>query len=320
MLGFRRVEEREVKLSRAGKLFIVFTLAIGFAAVNTGNNMLFLLVSMMLALMILSGFAALLNLQYLDVRLVPGQLLQMASTGELRLQVSNPRAWTVWLLELRLPTARAQIARLPGRATVELRLPWRPMQRGPLQLPELRLGSAFPFSFVWRGQRLVLPAEDLPWVAPATGGPGSGETVAAVTSVVRRERRSGGDAVAALRPRLPNEALSRVLWRRSDWRQGFLQPPGLPVLLREEERDPVLQLDYHDPALAALGHEERLQALHSALDRALQAGAAWCLRLPAGDWTGRGRAGYRDALWALARQAPFAPAPEPVQRRRWWRR
>ncbi len=79
MLGFRRVEEREVKLSRAGKLFIVFTLAIGFAAVNTGNNMLFLLVSMMLALMILSGFAALLNLQYLDVRLVPGQLLQGTS-------------------------------------------------------------------------------------------------------------------------------------------------------------------------------------------------------------------------------------------------
>ena len=51
-------QKREVRLSRPGNVFVGLTLALGFAAVNTGNNVLFLLVSMMLSLMVLSGFVA----------------------------------------------------------------------------------------------------------------------------------------------------------------------------------------------------------------------------------------------------------------------
>ncbi|MGC8467681.1 MAG: hypothetical protein ACP5M3_05655, partial [Acidithiobacillus sp.] len=58
---------REVRLSRAGKVFVAFTLAIGFAAVNTGNNILFLLVSLMLAIMILSGMAAMVYLWHIEL-------------------------------------------------------------------------------------------------------------------------------------------------------------------------------------------------------------------------------------------------------------
>ena len=320
MLGFRRVTRREVTLSRAGKLFVAFTLAIGFAAVNTGNNMLFLLVSMMLALMILSGLAALLNLRSVDVDLLPRQLLTQGEAGHLQFRVSNPHRWPVWLLELRLAPARAQIARLPGRSSRELRLPWRPTQRGQLLLPQLLLGSSFPFAFVWRGQRLDLPTEDAPWVAPRGRDAGAPPVLTEEASE-RRSVAPGGGEVIALRPRLPNESLSRVYWRRSDWRSGFVLPPSLPVLQREEEHGAVLILDYQAPALQSLNHEERLMALRAGLDTARSQSMAWRLLLPVGAWHGRGQCGYREALWALARQAPFpiAADPSPNTRRWYWR-
>ncbi|MEY2341049.1 hypothetical protein AB4090_02945 [Acidithiobacillus sp. IBUN Pt1247-S3] len=318
MLGFRRVKRREVKLSRAGKLFVAFTLAIGFAAVNTGNNMLFLLVSMMLALMILSGLAALLNLRSLDVSLLPGQLLLQGEEGQLQFRVCNPHPWTVWLLELRLAPVRAQIARLPGRSSSELSLSWRPTQRGQLFLPQLLLGSSFPFAFVWRGQRLDFPTQDAPWVAPRARD-GGVPPVLAEESSEQRSAASGTGEVIALRPRLPNESLGRVYWRRSDWRSGFALPPSLPVLEREAEQGIMVMLDYQAAALQALDHEQRLIALRSGLDSALSQNMTWRLSLPAGTWHGRGQAGYREALWALARQAPFlAATPISGNVSRWW--
>ncbi|MBU2754338.1 hypothetical protein HFU84_05945 [Acidithiobacillus sp. CV18-2] len=320
MLGFGRVKRREVKLSRAGKLFVAFTLAVGFAAVNTGNNMLFLLVSMMLALMILSGLAALLNLRALDVSLLPGQLLTVDEPGQLRFRIVNPHPWTVWLLELRLPPAHGQIARLPGRGSSELVLTWCPEQRGPLLLPQLLLGSSFPFAFVWRGQQIDLPDADAPWVAPAAAD--SYASVAPDRDTEARaqhEQWQGSGEVIALRRRLPNESLNRVYWRRSDWRGGFLLPPALPVLQREEEESSVVVFDYHAPELQDRDHEQRLSALRAGLERAQSQPMRWRLLLPSGTWQGRGPSGYREALWALARLAPFPILSIIAKKRRRWR-
>lgn len=46
---------RRLTLTTPGKFFLGLTLAIGFAAINTGNNLLFLLLGMMLSLIVVSG-------------------------------------------------------------------------------------------------------------------------------------------------------------------------------------------------------------------------------------------------------------------------
>lgn len=46
---------RKIKFTREGKYFVFITLGIGFAAVNTGNNLLHLLLGMLLSFIILSG-------------------------------------------------------------------------------------------------------------------------------------------------------------------------------------------------------------------------------------------------------------------------
>src|SRR5882672_7989875 len=58
---------RKLKFTREGKYFLGITLGVGFAAINTGNNLLYLLLGMLLSLIILSGVMSELSLRDLTV-------------------------------------------------------------------------------------------------------------------------------------------------------------------------------------------------------------------------------------------------------------
>lgn len=51
----RRRRARTFRLTRQGKVFVAVTLMLGFAAVNTGNNLLYLVLGLMLSLLLVSG-------------------------------------------------------------------------------------------------------------------------------------------------------------------------------------------------------------------------------------------------------------------------
>jgi len=63
----RRRPPRKLKFTREGKFFVGITLGVGFAAINTGNNLLYLLLGMLLALIIVSGLMSELSLRDLTV-------------------------------------------------------------------------------------------------------------------------------------------------------------------------------------------------------------------------------------------------------------
>src|SRR5690606_29386851 len=70
--GLRRLFKRwkpprKLKLTREGKYFIGVTFGVGFAAINTGNNLLYLLLGMLLSLIIVSGVLSELSLRRLTV-------------------------------------------------------------------------------------------------------------------------------------------------------------------------------------------------------------------------------------------------------------
>lgn len=58
---------RRLRVTREGKYFIGITFGVGFAAINTGNNLLYLLLGMLLALVIVSGVMSELSLRRLTV-------------------------------------------------------------------------------------------------------------------------------------------------------------------------------------------------------------------------------------------------------------
>jgi hypothetical protein len=65
--GFWGRWPRRLKLTREGKYFIFITFGVGVAAINTGNNLLYLLLGMLLSLIIVSGVLSELSLRHLTV-------------------------------------------------------------------------------------------------------------------------------------------------------------------------------------------------------------------------------------------------------------
>jgi len=66
---FRR--SRRLRSTREGKYFIAITIGVGLAAINTGNNLLFLLLGWMCSVIIASGVLSELSLRGLVVMRVP---------------------------------------------------------------------------------------------------------------------------------------------------------------------------------------------------------------------------------------------------------
>ena len=58
---------RKLKFTREGKYYLGITLGVGFAAINTGNNLLYLLLGMLLSLIVVSGVMSDLSLRRLTV-------------------------------------------------------------------------------------------------------------------------------------------------------------------------------------------------------------------------------------------------------------
>ncbi|HQG32452.1 MAG TPA: hypothetical protein PLA83_11045, partial [Deltaproteobacteria bacterium] len=58
-------------LTKSGKIFFVFLLAIILSAMGTGNNLLFLILACLLSFMIVSGIESEWNIRHLDVERAP---------------------------------------------------------------------------------------------------------------------------------------------------------------------------------------------------------------------------------------------------------
>src|SRR5213083_854045 len=88
--------EGVVRLTRIGTGFLVFTLVIGFAAINTGNNALYIGLSFMLAALLLSGMASKGGLKHLRVEFdsVEDSWAGRPAHGRLRV-VNRSRIWNM---------------------------------------------------------------------------------------------------------------------------------------------------------------------------------------------------------------------------------
>ncbi len=75
VMASRVREVMDYDITREGLAYLVLTLVIGIAALNTGNNLLFLVVAAMLAAVLVSGIASALNLRRVDIDVaLPGHI------------------------------------------------------------------------------------------------------------------------------------------------------------------------------------------------------------------------------------------------------
>jgi len=143
------------------------TLLLGFAAVNTGNNLLYLLVSALLGFMAVSGWLGQQNLRRLEVEFhFPREVFATQPTL-VGVRLYNRRArLPAFLIRLNLGAENPLFPWVAAGAWGEgsLTLSW--PQRGTHQLEDLWLESCYPINFFVRSLRVSINQELLVFPLP----------------------------------------------------------------------------------------------------------------------------------------------------------
>jgi uncharacterized protein (DUF58 family) len=153
-------------------------LVIGLAAINTGNNLLYLVVATLLSLIIISGVMSESTLKKLGARR-PGKLpvFYKFRAASIRIAVNKHGgllpSYSFTARELPaegVETREGYCLRLTPGETKELFLEYRFTRRGLVKLPGIKLSTTFPFGLFIKGKRVKCETEVLvyPAVMPVT--------------------------------------------------------------------------------------------------------------------------------------------------------
>jgi uncharacterized protein (DUF58 family) len=231
---------RTLRPTRAGWIFFAFTLGVGLAALNTGNNLLYMIHALLLSFLVLSGVLSESALRGIRVRRILPAELVAERAGQIALEIVNqqPRIPSFAIVAedfVRLDahehaaTGRAFALRIgPGERETRS-YAFAPSRRGALEFSGVRVATRFPFGLFSKAMWIDLPQSAV--VYPALD-PVS--TQAGRASEPRHAEQAGGSGGAAaeaasLRPYAPGDAFRRIHWRASLRRDA--------LLIREPEQD-----------------------------------------------------------------------------------
>jgi len=93
VVASRLREAMDYEVTRAGMIYILITVVIGIAAINTGNNLLYVVVSALLAAIIVSGIASAVVLQSLELDVLLPEHVFAARPMRGRLLLRNASSW-----------------------------------------------------------------------------------------------------------------------------------------------------------------------------------------------------------------------------------
>jgi len=200
-------------------------LGVALAALNTGNNLLYLVLSMMLSFLVLSGLLSEASLRGIRVdRRLPRELFA-ESPNRVALRITRaPGRGAAYALEIedRLatsagdePSGRVFVLRVAAGDSLERSYVWTPPRRGGVAWRGLRVSTRFPFGLFAKSlvledadARLVYPRVERTALEPmGVDRAGDREILGA--------RSPEGDVLTGVRDRAPGDSSGRILWRRS---------------------------------------------------------------------------------------------------------
>ncbi len=229
---------RKLEFTREGKYFTGMTLLIGFGAINTGNNLLYLLLGMMLALIIISGVMSESVLQKLEVhRRLPERIFAgQPALAEVTLINHKLRApsFSIQILERivgvplvdRPAVYFMRVAPNHAQATGQYRFAW--PRRGRWRIEGVEVATRFPFDLFRKSRDFDTAAEVIVYPMPLDP-PDIHGIAARPQGDVRRHRIGGGGDFYGLRDLRQGDDARAVHWKSSA-RRGEL-------LVRESEEE-----------------------------------------------------------------------------------
>jgi uncharacterized protein (DUF58 family) len=236
---------RSLRLTREGWYFLVVTMAIGMAALNTGHNLFYLVFAMLVALIIVSGLLSERVVGALEVeRRLPAEIFARSAVPiEFRVRNKNRRR-TSYAVELRHgaegePRARvAFVDRLDAGAERSFAAVATFPRRGRRAFRSIHLVTRFPFGLFEKTR--ILTSRESCLVYPSLDGRDVRRAVQGDGPAGTRKHRLGEDVIG-LRRKIPDDDPRRIHWRASA-RLGELvvtehaQPLDRPIVVFFDDR------------------------------------------------------------------------------------
>ena len=303
---------RRLSFTRLGRWYTGLTIGIGLAAVNTGNNLLFLVLGMLLASIVVSGILSEQSLREVRVerRLPSGAAAGQPALIGLVARNSKRRAPS-FSLELREKGGQVEgrgfLVVLGAGQTAEVAYRFLPQRRGLHRFEQLEVATRAPFGLFEKSRPLDAPAELVVFPRKVAAPPAQPRALAREGE--RPEDRIGiGLEVHSLRDHRAGEDARTIHWKSSA-RHGRLI--GVD---REQERRRRVCVVVDNRALSGPRLDSAVEKAAALVEQELDAGAEVSLavcgrRIAAGSGAGH----LTDLLTELAllQPAPSLPAPQP---------
>ncbi|HKQ35279.1 MAG TPA: DUF58 domain-containing protein [Nitrospiraceae bacterium] len=168
---------RSIRLTSEGTRFLLFTFGIGLAAINTGNNLFYLLLAMMLSLIVISGLLSEHCLRRLEFHRHVPDLIMANEPTTLTLSVTNRNrhlpSFSLRLLDVvdgQDVDRGLAIHLLPPQSSVLLSYPFLATKRGWIRFEGIGAQTLFPFGLFLKKGRYATEAHLLvsPPIKPLT--------------------------------------------------------------------------------------------------------------------------------------------------------
>src|SRR5271167_621101 len=241
---------RRLRFTREGKFFVGITLGVGFAAINTANNLLYLLLGMLLALIVVSGIMSELSLRDLTVvRRLPLRA-QVGRAHLVEIEVFNHKgrtpSYAIEVEDLRAgqpADKRCFFLKISPRSAQVAAYRRTPIRRGRDVHVGFRIATRFPFGLFEKsrevrsaGELVIYPAVDPVQLPAPLGGRGQGPQ-----SLVGRGQ---GDDFLGLRVMRVGEDPRDIHWRKT----AAMGETVIRDRAREARPDVTLMLDTARPS------------------------------------------------------------------------
>jgi uncharacterized protein (DUF58 family) len=226
---------RPIRFTRFGTFYILFSIGVGAAAINTGNNLLYLILGILLGFIVISGFLSDSGLWGITTEWIPAGSFYAGQKAIFT--CLTRKGWfpgvavTVESHWRGLSPVASFVPWIPARGNASVRVQVIPPRRGTLTLERCLYSTRFPFGLFQKSHTRILQerwivyphAEHLPreWIESA------GENLSPTSS----HRQGIGSVPYVLRDYRAGDALRQVQWKASAKRRRLI------VKETEEEAD-----------------------------------------------------------------------------------
>jgi uncharacterized protein (DUF58 family) len=148
--------------TKLGILYIALTLFVGFAAINTGNNLLYLTFGMMLSFVIVSGIISMFNLARIDVDFKVPRDIYALSPANLIFTLTNKKPLIPsYSLTIDLNGRKTFVPYLKRDTKLKTNLRYIFNKRGWNSIPDATISTSFPFGFFKKWIRIDLGKKEV---------------------------------------------------------------------------------------------------------------------------------------------------------------